>query len=157
MAEHRQFTLQLERQEGFEFETTFDWGGVAPLLLDEPEPIGGAKGPNASRLVGAAVGNCLSASLLFCIEKGKQTVKRMHTDVVGTMMRNEQGRLRLGTLDVRITLDVEGDKPERVSRCLELFEDYCVVTGSVRKGIPVSVTIVDPQGNELYKREDGPA
>lgn len=157
MAEHRQFTLQLERQEGFEFETTFDWGGVAPLLLDEPEPIGGAKGPNASRLVGAAVGNCLSASLLFCIEKGKQTVKRMHTDVVGTMMRNEQGRLRLGTLDVRITLDVEGDKPERVSRCLDLFEDYCVVTGSVRKGIPVSVTIVDPQGNELYKREDGPA
>jgi uncharacterized OsmC-like protein len=154
MAEHRQFALQLDRRERFEFETTFDWPGVSPLLLDEPEPIGGAKGPNASRLVGAAVGNCLSASLLFCIDKAKQAVKHLHTDVVGTMTRNEKGRMRIGKLDVRITLDVEGDKPERVSRCFQLFEDYCVVTGSVRKGIPVSVVVVDPSGKELYRRDD---
>jgi len=154
MAEHRQFTLQLDRREGFEFETTFDWAGVSPLLLDEPEPIGGAKGPNASRLVGAAVGNCLSASLLFCIDKAKQNVKSLHTDVVGTMMRNEKGRIRIGRLDVRITLDVEGDNPERVSRCFQLFEEYCVVTGSVRRGIPVSVVVVDLRGKELYRRDD---
>lgn len=154
MAEHRQFTLSLDRTEGYEFETTFDWEGVATLLIDEPKPLGGSKGPNASRLVGAAVGNCLSASLLFCLERAKQTVNALHTEVVGTMMRNERGRLRIGKLDVQITVDVTVEQPERVTRCFDLFEDYCVVTGSIRKGIPVSVTIVDPNGMELYRHAE---
>jgi hypothetical protein len=69
-------------------------------------------------------------------------------------MRNPRGRLRVGKLDVRITLDVAADQPERARRCFELFEDYCVVTAAVRQGIPVSVVIVDPAGRELFRRED---
>jgi uncharacterized OsmC-like protein len=151
-----QFSLTLSRLHGYEFETRFDWPEVPPIKLDEPAPLGGGAGPNASRLVGAAVGNCLSASLLFCLEKGKQRVNRIETAVTGTMMRNPRGRLRIGKLDVRITLEVQADRPERVSRCFELFEDYCVVTASVRRGIPVSVVIVDPNGKELHRQEDEP-
>ncbi len=154
MAEHTGFSLRLERITGYEFETRFDWNQVEPLLLDEPEPLGGSKGPNASRLVGAAVGNCLSASLLFCLEKAKQDVKAIRTEVAGTMMRNERKRLRIGKLDVRITLDVDAREPDRVTRCLELFEDYCVVTASVRKGISTSVVVTDPAGVELYRHDD---
>jgi uncharacterized OsmC-like protein len=154
MAEGQQFVLRLDRRAGYAFDVRFDWERVTPLLVDEPQPLGGSRGPNASRLVGAAVGNCLSASLLFCLEKAKQTVNSLHTDVVGTMMRNPRGRLRIGKLDVRITLDVGAGRPERVARCFELFEDYCVVTASVRQGIPVSVTIVDPTGRVLYRQED---
>jgi uncharacterized OsmC-like protein len=156
MPNEGQFTLHLDRRERYEFAARFDWERAAPLVLDEPEPLGQRGGPNASRLIGAAVGNCLSASLLFCLEKAKQTVRSLHTDVVGTMMRNARGRLRVGKLDVRITLDVAADQPERVNRCFELFEDYCVVTASVRKGIPVSVVIVDSSGRELYRQEDEP-
>ncbi|NIS65932.1 MAG: OsmC family peroxiredoxin, partial [Gemmatimonadales bacterium] len=47
MAEHTGFSLRLERITGYEFETRFDWNQVEPLLLDEPEPLGGSKGPNA--------------------------------------------------------------------------------------------------------------
>jgi uncharacterized OsmC-like protein len=154
MAAHGQFRLSLRRLARYEFETRFDWENVAPLLVDEPKPLGGGRGPNAARLIGVAVGNCLSASLLFCLEKAKQTVIDIHTDVVGTMLRNERGRLRVGKLDVRITLDVAAEEPVRVTRCLELFEDYCVVTASVRRGIPVSVVVVDPQGTELYRQDD---
>ncbi|KPK34019.1 MAG: hypothetical protein AMJ65_18940, partial [Phycisphaerae bacterium SG8_4] len=125
-----------------------------PLLLDEPEPLGDDRGPNASRLVGAAVGNCLSASLLFCLEKAKQHVNGIKTDVVGTSRRNEMGRWRIARLEVRITLDVEADHAERLKRCLSLFEDYCVVTASVRKGIQVDVEVTDPKGNKLF-RQDG--
>jgi organic hydroperoxide reductase OsmC/OhrA len=149
-----QFELQLDRRERYEFEVRFDWERAAPLLVDEPEPLGARKGPNAARLIGAAVGNCLSASLLFCLGKAKQEVRSLHTDVAGTMMRNARGRLRLARLDVRVTLDVSADRPERVQRCFELFEDYCVVTAAVRKGIPVSVVVVDPRGRELYRQDD---
>lgn len=147
------FSLTLERRTGFEFEVGFDWDHLPPLLLDEPEPLGARAGPNAARLIGAAVGNCLSASLVFCLERAKQEVNRIRTEVQGTMARNDRGRLRIGRLDVRIELDVSGDQPERVRRCFGLFEDYCVVTASVRKGIPVSVVIVEPLGRELYRQD----
>jgi uncharacterized OsmC-like protein len=154
MSDHDQFTVHLARGERYEFEARFDREGVAPLLVDEPAPLGGGRGPNAARLIGAAVGNCLSASLLFCLEKARQPVQGLRADVVGTMMRNARGRLRVGRLDVRITLDLGAGQPERVGRCFELFEDYCVVTAAVRRGIPVSVVIVDPAGRELFRRED---
>lgn len=150
MSEEAKFSLSLDRITKYQFETRFDNDRLAPLLLDEPVPLGDDKGPNASRLVGAAVGDCLSASLLFCLEKAKQRVNGIKTDVVGTMRRNEKGRWRIAELDVRITLDVVADHAQRVSRCLSLFEDYCVVTASVRKGIPVNVVVTDPQGNELF-------
>jgi len=153
MADHTQLSLTLERLQDYEFKTTFDWD-VKTLLLDEPEPIGGGKGPNASRLVGAAVGNCLSASLLFCLDKAKQTVKSLKTEVKGTLRRNERKRLRLGSFDVHITIDIEASEPARVTRCIELFEDYCVVTASVRKGVEVNVVVSDAAGRELYRSEE---
>ncbi len=152
MSEHG-LSLVLERKQGYQFTTTFDWD-VDTLLLDEPEPLGGGKGPNASRLVGAAVGNCLSASLLFCLERAKQSVKSIKTEVNGTLRRNERKRLRLGRFDVHITIDIDANEPERVSRCIELFEDYCVVTASVRKGVDVNVAVTDVAGKELYRSEE---
>jgi uncharacterized OsmC-like protein len=38
-------------------------------------------------------------------------------------------------------LDVEETDKKRVSRCLDIFENYCTVTQSVRKGIEVTVNI----------------
>jgi hypothetical protein len=57
-------------------------------------------------------------------------------------------------LDVRIAVDLGAGQQPRIGRCLELFEDFCVVTASVRKGIPVSVVVMDSRGAELY-RDDG--
>ena len=153
MADHTQLSMTLERLQDYEFKTTFDWN-VNTLLLDEPEPLGGGKGPNASRLIGAAVGNCLSASLLFCLDKAKQNVKSLTTEVKGTLRRNERKRLRLASFDVHITIDVDAAEPERVTRCIDLFEDYCVVTASVRKGVDVNVVVSDAAGNELYRSEE---
>ncbi len=37
---------------------------------------------------------------------------------------------------------------DRIGRCLELFEDFCVVTASVRKGVEVEVQVVPQTGAE---------
>lgn len=147
MAEKETFSLTLERDTNFAFKARFD--GIPSLLIDEPEPLGSSLGPNASRLLGAAVGYCLSASLLFCLQKARLEVGQITTMVTGTYRRNERGRKRVGKLAVQIALDLTDPHPQRLKRCLDIFEDYCVVTASVRKGIEITVTVTDPQGNSL--------
>ena len=151
MAEN--FTLTLARVQNYEFKVQFDWDHLAPMIVDESEPLGQRKGPNPSRLLAVAVGDCLSASLLFCLNKAKMNVADVKTGVRGELVRNDKGRLRVGKIDVRIAVELQDGQYDRINRCLDLFEDYCVVTASVRKGIPVHVVVTDPKGNELYRDE----
>jgi organic hydroperoxide reductase OsmC/OhrA len=144
------FEIELQRIAGYRFRTDFGMPGVAPLVVDEPPPLGEGKGPNPARLLAAAVGDCLSASLLFCLGKSKVEVASLATKVVGTYRRNERNRLRVGGLAVSLVVDAPGRSADDLSKCLALFEDYCVVTASVRQGLDVSVAVSDGAGNELF-------
>jgi uncharacterized OsmC-like protein len=155
MSEERRFMISVERIEDYQFRVGFDWDAVADLIMDEPAPLGAESGPNAARLVAAAAANCLSASLLFCLRKAKLEPAGMHAQAVGTIARNEKGRMRLARVDIKIELEgVEVEHP-RLGRCLGLFEDFCVVTASLRSGFPVEVSVVDPEGRELLHHETG--
>jgi len=146
------FTLTLEQGLGYEFRVKFDWPGVPDLLLDEPEPLGGKRGPNAARLVAAAVANCLSASLVFCMQgKFKQNPGPIKAAVTGTLERNERGRYRIAGIDVAIALSDEAGAIQHFGRCAEQFEDFCIVTESIRKGIPVSVKVTDAAGKLVHQ------
>ena len=137
----QEFALDLELEDGYRFVAHFDQEDVAPLVLDEPAPLGEGAGPNAARVLAAAIGNCLSASALHCLRRAHVDVASMHTRVSGELERNEAGRMRIGRVDVQIEPVVaEADQP-RMRRCLELFEDFCVVTQSVREGIDVGVRV----------------
>jgi organic hydroperoxide reductase OsmC/OhrA len=48
--------------------------------------------------------------------------------------------MRIGGLRVKLMPRV-GTDPARAKRCLELFEDFCIVTQSVREGIDVQVEV----------------
>ena len=65
----------------------------------------------------------------------------MRTTVSASLARNEAGRLRLRGIQVRVTPVVDAAEHVRMRRCLELFEDFCVVTQSVRNGIEVDVAV----------------
>jgi len=133
---------KLKFVKGYAFGVEFDVEGMPSIIVDETKPTGENLGPNPTRLLSAAVGHCLSSSLLYCLSKAKIQAKNMETTVKTNIVRNEEGRLRVQEIDVQIRLDVpEVDKP-RVGRCLEIFENYCTVTSSVRKGIQVNVNVV---------------
>ncbi len=136
-----QFALALTLQSGYAFTVDFGQEGVPDLTVDEPPPLGTGTGPNAARLIAAAVGNCLGASLLFCLRRSRIHVKRLRATVEGTLVRNERGRSRIGEIRVKLAPDVPPEERDRMGRCLEVFEDYCVVTESVREGIPVAVEV----------------
>lgn len=151
MAEEATFDFEVRHEEGYAFRVRFDWDSVPELLLDEPRPLGEERGPNAARLVAAAAANCLSASLLYCVSKRDPAPGAVRARVRGRMVRNEQGRLRVGALEVTLHLSSELAGSPKLDRCAALFEDFCVVTASLRTGFPVRVRVEDPQGRLLHE------
>ncbi len=151
MSEEGRFTLHLEHVEGYEFKVKFDWDRVPEMILDEPAPLGSQEGPNAARLLTAAVANCLSASLMYCVSKHDAGPASVSASATCKSERNEKGRLRIGGIDVCISVDDELAQSPRFQRCADLFEDFCVVTASIRQGVPVEVEVRNTSGELLHK------
>ena len=135
------FSIDLALNGAYEMKVDFGLPGVDTLTVDEPPPLGGGEGPNPARLLAAAVGSCMSASLLYCLRRAHLDPAALHTRVQGTLVRNERGRLRVGALRVTLRPGLGPEEAERAARCLELFEDFCIVGQSVRAGIPLEVRV----------------
>ena len=133
------FQLQIERVHDYEFRVRFDRPGLPELVVDEPPPLGNEAGPNPARILAAAVGSCLSASLAFCLSRAKIPVHDLTTDVSVDLERNDRKRLRVGRISVLLHPVV--DDPDALAVCLETYEDFCVVTQSVREGLDVQVGV----------------
>lgn len=139
--EEQGFRVDMALSGGYEVQVDFGVPGVGTLTVDEPPPLGGGEGPNPARLLAAAVGSCMSASLLFCLRRAHLDAPRLRTRVEGTLVRNERGRMRIGGLRVTLLPGMEPEDAARAARCLELFEDFCIVGQSVRAGIPLEVRV----------------
>jgi uncharacterized OsmC-like protein len=133
------FDLTLEQVDGFQFKVGFDqpW---TEWRTDEPPPLGKDAGPNPSRVLALAVANCLSASLLFCLQRKGEKVSGLKSRVHVEVVRNEKNRLRIGKIDVTIAAPVERDSAALLA-CLDTFEDFCTVTQSVREGLKINVNV----------------
>ena len=148
------FTIQLEQEEDYAFRVRFDLKKADDLLMDEPPPLGERNGPNASRVLAAAAANCLSASLMFCLAKEDVPSHTVKSEATCTMIRNDKKRLRVGRIDVRITAGDELLESKKRERCMNLFEDFCVVTASIRQGIPVGVAVYSESGELLHQADE---
>jgi organic hydroperoxide reductase OsmC/OhrA len=134
--------VELRFVRGYEFVATFkDGQDLDSIVFDEPPPLGEGSGPNAAAVLAAAVGDCLSASFAFCLRKVRLEPLDLTTNVVAHVARNEQGRYRVSSIDVELVPEVQEHEAARLDRCERLFEDFCMVTESVRRGIPVNVKV----------------
>lgn len=140
MDEHP-FAIRLQLRDGYQFDVAFDQPGVPPLRTDETRPLGDGAGPNPTRLLAAAIGNCLGASLLFCLRKSRVDVTGLTVRVTGTLARNPRGRLRIATVRVALEPLIPAEQQAGLARCREIFEDFCLVTESVRHGLTVETTL----------------
>ena len=136
-----EFRIQLVQKDGYAFEARMDEEKYAPIAMDEPPPLGVDGAPNPARVLAAAIGDCLSASLVFCLaKKGVKLTHGLVSTVDVEIVRTPEKRLRIGHVSVRITAPPEVD-PAALEECLPLFEDFCTVTASVRRGIAVAVAV----------------
>lgn len=134
-------TIELDLIKGFAQEVNWGVAGATTMVIDEPEPLGENRGPSPGRVLAAALASCLGASLLFCLKKSRIDVQALHTTASVALTRNYKGRLRVGTITVRLEPTVPLDQQPRMARCIEVFEDFCIVTASVRPAVTVDVSV----------------
>jgi uncharacterized OsmC-like protein len=145
MAEEVVHRITVALARNYEFTVSFEqFPDGRPILLDEPPPLGEGHGPNAAALLAAAVGNCLAASLAFCLRKSRVELNDLKATVNARVTRNQAGRMRITGIEVELAPSLGPGERDRLERCSKLFEDFCVVTASVRQGIPVTVTVQRP-------------
>jgi len=140
--------VQLHQKQDYQFDIHFG-GEVPDVMGDEPAPLGAGQGPSPVQFLAAAVGNCLSDSLLFALRKFKQAPEPLRCDVHAEVGRNAEGRLRVLGIKAVLTLGVPAASLAHLDRVLGQFEAYCTVTQSVGQGIPVSIEVVDALGVQL--------
>lgn len=140
--------IELRQKQDYQFDIHF--GGDVPVVMgDEPAPLGAGQGPSPVQLLAAAVGNCLSDSLLFALRKFKQAPEPLRCDVHAEVGRNAEARLRVLGIRAVLTLGVPASSLEHLERVLSQFETYCTVTQSVGQGIPITIEVVDALGVRL--------
>jgi len=140
--------VRIAQRKDYQFDNRFGQD-AAPLLTDEPPPLGRGAGPSPTQLLVAAVGNCLSASLLFALRKYKQNAEPIGCEVQAQVGRNDANRLRVQGIAATLRLGVPAANIEHLQRALDTFEDFCTVTASLRQAIPVRVEVFDSLGIRL--------
>lgn len=100
--------VEIEHVFGHEFRVRFDDATAAELMLDEP-PSGHGQAPEPERLLAAAIGCCLSATLLRCLERARVPVVDLTSHVSVEMVLSQRRRL-----DVQVCVDVEDEAPADV-------------------------------------------
>ena len=113
---------------------------IKECYIDETNEDLDMLGPNPVKMLASAVLGCLSASLIFCIQKKKLTLDVFHAEAEIIITRNEEGLFRVK--EINVDLQPKSDDPvmrKRIEQCKKMFERYCTITESVRAGIPVNL------------------
>ncbi|MGA9839309.1 MAG: OsmC family protein [Thermoplasmata archaeon] len=129
---------ELEQVEKYRFTVTFADAPFPGLTVDEPPPAGGDRGPSPVQALAMAVGHCMSSTLVNTLDRAHVAVTPLRTTVRATIGVNERGRRRVRGISVEIvTQPLDEADRSRFDHCVEIFADFCTVSGAVREGIPI--------------------
>jgi organic hydroperoxide reductase OsmC/OhrA len=141
-------TVTLLHKENYRFEVDFG-EAFEGYLSDELPPLGKGEGAAPPHVLAAAVGNCLSASLLFVLQRNQLDAGGIETKVTCHIDRNENRRFRVKRIDVSIRLGKAGSNIEGIQQVIDSFEDVGTVSQSIKNGIPLDVSVIDGEGRRL--------
>jgi uncharacterized OsmC-like protein len=129
---------ELQQVEKYQFTVAFADAPFFGFTVDEAPPVGRDRGPNPVQALAVAVGHCMSSTLVNTLERARVPVTPLHTTVRATVGVNEKGRRRVRRLSIEIaTRPLDEADRGRFDRCVEIFPDFCTVSGAVREGIPI--------------------
>jgi uncharacterized OsmC-like protein len=118
------------------------------FIMDEPKEFhGNDKGPSAGEFLLVSIAGCQGVSFKFCLQKFGIETEYMIVHVESKMSHvwhEEFDREILNIVHINVLIDVKLKDPEDqedLLECFNVFQKYCVVTTSIRRGIPVDVKL----------------
>ena len=113
------------------------------LYIDETNKKHTEKiGPSPTKLLALSVLGCLAASFSFCLQKKSFSLSGLEGKAEVTIARNDKGFWRVKKIDVEMNPKI--DTPEmrkRADQCRKFFEQYCIISESLRTGFEVNVNL----------------
>lgn len=116
------------------------------ITVDEPKQFhGDDRGPSSLEFLCVGIGGCMGTSLVYCLKRFKATFSELQVNAAAEIHHVPPNRmLRVTALhvDFRITPDpATQDNIDNINECYEHFAKYCVVTQSVKQGIPFDIKL----------------
>ena len=146
--ENTKVSIKLERDMIFQLQNAYK--NLDSLLIDESLDDQKEKvGPDAASLLGLAVISCLSASLLFCLNKRNLTLDDLEAKADISFKEPKKGYKRVASIEVKmIPKTSDPEVLRRLKQCIKeikdghmFFEESCIITPSVREGINIQVDV----------------
>ena len=106
--------------------------------IEENEKIG----TSPTKLLALSVLGCLSLSFSFCLQKENFSLSEFDGKAEVIIMRNDKGFWRVKKINVEMIPKI--DTPEmrkRADQCRKFFEQYCIISESLRSGFEVNVNL----------------
>ncbi len=133
----------LKQKEEMIFKCDFGNLKMGNLYIDEKNKKENEKiGTSPTKLLALSVLGCLAASFSFCLQKKKFSLSGLEAKAEVTISRNDKRFWRVKKIDVEMMPKI--DTPEmrkRADQCRKFFEQYCIISESLRTGFEVSVNI----------------
>lgn len=145
MSEHR-VTIDWERGDvEFRYETYHRehvWifeGGTRVEASAAPDFLGNASRVDPEEAFVASLSSCHMLTFLALAARRRLVVERYRDEAVGTMEKNEQGRLAVTRVVLRPRIEFAGVQPgaEEVARLHEKAHEHCFIANSVRSEVRV--------------------
>jgi peroxiredoxin-like protein len=108
-----------------------------------PECLGGAAGrTNPEELLTSAVVSCYAITVALLFEKRRLPILEFDVDATGTIVRQENGRLKFTAIELRprVVLKENDEKMAASVRDMTLkAEDYCLVSAALHGNVDITV------------------
>ncbi|MFX0139609.1 MAG: OsmC family protein, partial [Candidatus Hodarchaeota archaeon] len=113
------------------------------IYIDERQRKGTDKlGTSPVKLLALSVLGCLAASFEFCLEKRDFSLNGLDGTAEVTISRNDKGFWRVKKINIDLNPMVDDIKMhKRADQCKKFFEQYCIISESLRKGFEVNVNL----------------
>lgn len=99
-------------------------------------------GPNPSKLLALSVLGCLATSFTYCLQRENFSLSDIEGTAVITSKRNEKGFWRLKNIDVKLNPKIDNvEMRKRADQCRKFFEEFCVISESIREGIEIKLNL----------------
>ncbi|MHA1378857.1 MAG: OsmC family protein [Candidatus Helarchaeota archaeon] len=127
------FEAKVERNENF-----------PNIIIDEPQRFhGDDRGPSSLEYLCVGIGGCMGTSLVYCLKRFKATFSKLSVRATAEIHHVPPNRmLRVTALHVKFGITPDPptqDNIDNIKECYEHFAKYCVVTQSVKQGIPFDI------------------